>query len=310
MSRVEMARVDKREIRLHGHRIVHRVGGDLESERPVLLLVHGMAGSSATWRPVLPKLAERFTVVAPDLPGHGESDKPRQDYSLGAHANALRDLMIALGIERATVVGQSLGGGVAMQLAYQHPRHCERLVLVSSGGLGTEVSWMLRALTLPGAEYLMPVLFPSFVRDVGNAVSRGLGRLGVRWPHVEQEWRAYASLAEPENRPAFVRTLRAVVEPGGQSVSAHDRLYLASQMPTLIVWGERDRIIPVAHAHAAHEALPGSRLVVFESSGHFPHSEEPEAFAVALIDFIDTSEPLELDEPQWRALLTGGPASA
>ena len=302
-----MAAVEKREVRLHGHRVVYRVGGDLESDRPVLLLVHGMAGSSSTWRDVLPKLAQRFTVVAPDLPGHGESDKPLQDYSLGAHANSLRDLMIALGIDRATVVGQSLGGGVAMQLAYQYPRHCERLVLVSSGGLGAEVSWMLRALTLPGVEYLMPVLFPSFVRDAGNAVSRRLGRLGVRWPHIEQEWRAYASLADPGNRPSFVRTLRAVVEPGGQSVSAHDRLYLASMLPTLIIWGQRDRIIPVAHAHAAHEALPGSRLVVFESSGHFPHTEEPEAFVEALTDFIDTSEALELDEPQWRALLTAGP---
>ena len=179
-----MAAVEKREVRLHGHRVVYRVGGDLESDRPVLLLVHGMAGSSSTWRDVLPKLAQRFTVVAPDLPGHGESDKPLQDYSLGAHANSLRDLMIALGIDRATVVGQSLGGGVAMQLAYQYPRHCERLVLVSSGGLGAEVSWMLRALTLPGVEYLMPVLFPSFVRDAGNAVSRRLAATrGAVAPH-------------------------------------------------------------------------------------------------------------------------------
>ena len=212
-----MSAVAKCEVRLHGHRVVYRLGGDLESDRPVLLLVHGMAGSSATWRDVLPKLHSRFTVVAPDLPGHGESDKPLQDYSLGAHANSLRDLMVALGIDRATVIGQSLGGGVAMQLAYQYPGHCERLVLVSSGGLGGEVSWMLRALTLPGVEYLMPVLFPSFVRDAGNAVSRRLGRLGVRWPHIEQEWRAYASLADPANRPSFVRTLREWSSPAGRA---------------------------------------------------------------------------------------------
>jgi pimeloyl-ACP methyl ester carboxylesterase len=297
--------VEKRQIRLHGHRLAYRLAGDLESERPVLLLVHGMAGSSATWRDVLPELAAHATVVAPDLPGHGDSDKPRQDYSLGAHANALRDLMVALGIERATIVGQSLGGGVAMQLAYQHPQRCERLVLVSSGGLGPEVSWMLRALTLPGAEYLMPLLFPSFVRDAGNVVGRGLARLGVRWPHAEQEWRAYVSLVEPGNRHSFVRTLRSVVDPAGQAVSAHDRLYLAAHVPTLIVWGRRDRIIPVSHAYAAHEALPASRLVIFEKSGHFPHNEEPEAFAALVTEFITTTAPLTVDESQWRALLVG-----
>ncbi|MBA2281614.1 MAG: alpha/beta fold hydrolase [Acidimicrobiia bacterium] len=275
---------------------------------PVVLLVHGMAGSSATWKEVLPALAERYTVVAPDLLGHGESDKPAHDYSLGGHANVLRDLMIALGIERATVVGQSLGGGVAMQFTYQHPDRAERLVLVSSGGLGPEVSWMLRALTLPGAEYLMPLVFPGVVRQCGNVVSRQLRRIGIRAPHLEQEWRAYVSLTEPANRQSFVRTLRAVVGPGGQTVSAHDRLYLASQLPTLILWGERDRIIPVHHAQAAHEAIPGSRLVLFEESGHFPHAEEPYRFVDEVVAFIESTDPMQLDEPAWRALLAAGPA--
>jgi pimeloyl-ACP methyl ester carboxylesterase len=220
----------------------------------------------------------------------------------------LRDLMIALGIERATVVGQSLGGGVAMQLAYQHPQRCERLVLVSSGGLGTEVSWMLRVLALPGMELLMPVLFPSLLRNAGNSVSRTLARLGWKSPHLEQEWRAYVSLTQPDNRLSFLRTLRAVVDAGGQTVSAHDKLYLASQLPTLIIWGGRDRIIPVAHASTAHDAIPGSRLVVFETSGHFPHTEEPQRFAEVLGDFVDTTEPLSLDEAAWRALLTAGPS--
>ncbi len=115
--------------------------------------------------------------------------------------------MAALGIERATIVGHSLGGGVAMQLAYQHPRHCERLVLVSSGGPGLEVSWIFRALSFPGAEYLMPVLFPSVARTAGNAVGRQLNRLGIRLRFFEQEWQSYVSLTDPANRPAFVRTL-------------------------------------------------------------------------------------------------------
>ena len=302
-----MVTINKREVRLHGHRLVYRIGGDLASDRPVLLIVHGVAGSSATWKAVLPALATRYTVVAPDLTGHGESDKPRLDYSLGAHANMLRDLMIALGIERATIIGQSLGGGVAMQLAYQHPQRCERLVLVSSGGLGPEVSWMLRALTLPGVEYLMPVIFPSLVGKAGNVIGRRLARLGWRSAHIEQEWHAYVSLTEPGNRQSFIRTLRAVVEPTGQSVSAHDKLYLATRLPTLIVWGRRDRIIPVEHAYAAHEAIPGSRLVIFEGAGHFPHTEEPEHFVDVVAEFIDDTEALVLDEPAWRAILTAGP---
>ena len=303
-----MTPVQKRAVQLHGHRVVYRIGGeDPASQREVLLLIHGMAGSSATWREVMPALAQRYTVVAPDLPGHGESDKPRQDYSLGAHANALRDLLVAIGVDRATVVGQSLGGGVALQLAYQYPRHCERLVLVSSGGLGQEVSWILRALTFPGVEFLMPILCPSFVRGAGNTISRGLRRLGLRAPRLEEEWRGYVSLTDSETREAFLRTLRAVVDIGGQAVSANDRLYLSSLLPTLIVWGQRDGIIPVAHAHEAHRAMPGSQLVIFEESGHFPHVEEPARFIESLTGFVEATAAADLEGPVWAELLTSGP---
>jgi pimeloyl-ACP methyl ester carboxylesterase len=290
---------------LHGHRLAYRVGGGEPGADggPVLLLVHGMASSSATWRMVLPGLMERGTVIAPDLIGHGASDKPRYDYSLGAHANILRDLMMTLGIERATVVGHSLGGGVAMQLAYQHPQHCERLVLVSSGGLGPEVSWILRALALPGAAYLMPVLFPPLVREAGNAVGRTAFRLGVRLP-FEEQWRSYVSLTERGNRHAFVSTLRSVIDTNGQTVSAHDRLYLASGLSTLILWGRRDRIIPVEHANAAHHAIRGSQLVIFEGAGHFPHTDEPQRFVEVVNEFVSSSEPRRLDGPAWRTRLT------
>ena len=293
---------------LHGHRVEYRQSGpDIDSGRPVVLLVHGLAGSSRTWKEVLPALGADHSVIAPDLLGHGRSDKPQHDYSLGGHANVLRDLMVALDIERATVVGHSLGGGVAMQLAYQHARHCERLVLVSSGGLGLEVSWLLRAMALPGAEYLMPVLFPAVARTAGNAVGRQLSRFGIRFRHFEQNWDTYVSLTDPANRPAFVRTLRSVIDVRGQAVSAHDRLYLAAGLPTLIVWGRRDSIIPVEHASAAAEAIQNSRLAIFERSGHFPHADEPELFAETLAEFIATTSPLHLDDADWRALLTAGP---
>lgn len=270
---------------------------------PALLLIHGMAGSAATWKHVLPRLARDYTVIAPDLLGHGKSDKPRTDYSLGAFAAGLRDLLVALGIERATVVGHSLGGGIAMQMAYQHPERVERLVLVGSGGLGQEVSPVLRLLTLPGAEYLMPLIFTSYSREIGNRISMMLRRRGLRAPAAEESWRAYVSLTEAENRSAFVKTLRSVIDLSGQSVSAHDRLYLSQHMPTLIVWGQRDQIIPVSHAHVAHEAMPGSRLEIFEESGHFVHSEEPDRFIRVLRDFLATTNPVKVDEQMWQALL-------
>jgi pimeloyl-ACP methyl ester carboxylesterase len=245
---------------------------------------------------VLPGLARTHDVIAPDLLGHGESAKPMGDYSLGAYASGLRDLLAALDIPHATIVGQSFGGGVAMQLAYQHPELCDRLVLVSSGGLGREVSWLLRLLTLPGAEHFMPLVFPRVVAERGEDVSRFLFHRGLNAPHLSEMWRAYASLAGAENRKAFVRTIRGVIEPGGQTVSALDRLYLAAHLPTLIVWGDHDAIIPVKHAYAAHEAIAGSSLAILEGVGHFPHVEAPEQFLSVLTDFLE-STPAAPSEP-------------
>jgi pimeloyl-ACP methyl ester carboxylesterase len=289
-----------RHVTLHGHDVGYRMAG----EGPAIVLIHGMAGSSRTWRDVMPLLARQHTVIAPDLLGHGESAKPLGDYSLGAYASGLRDLVVgALGIERATLVGQSLGGGVAMQLAYQHPEFCERLVLVGSGGLGREVSWMLRALTLPAAEYVMPLLFPRFARRSDDKLARFFHERGVRAPHLAELWSAYASLPETPNRHAFIRTLRAVIDPGGQTASAKDRLYLAAAVPTLIVWGDRDDIIPVEHAYAAHELMPGSRLEIFERAGHFLHAEQPTRFAEVLAEFIAGTAPARRDLGSYRELL-------
>lgn len=286
-------------VTLHGHEIRYWRAG----EGPALLLVHGMAGSATTWKAVMPRLAEQYTVIAPDLIGHGRSAKPLTDYSLGNYAAGMRDLMIALGIDRATVVGQSLGGGVAMQMAYQHPEQVERLVLVGSGGLGREVNTILRILTVPGGEYLMPLLFNQYAREVGNRLSLFLRRAGLRAPEIEEAWRAYVSLTDPPSRAAFVRTLRAVIDLGGQTVSAHDRLYLAAHMPTLIIWGSRDPVIPISHGHAAHEAMTGSRLEIFEGAGHFPHCEEPDKFVDVLIDFLETTVVSNVDRDDWRLFL-------
>jgi pimeloyl-ACP methyl ester carboxylesterase len=273
---------------LHGHSVAYRQAGS----GPVLVLVHGITSSSATWKLVMGGLARHFTVIAPDLAGHGKSDKPKGDYSLGAHASTIRDLLLALGHERATFVGHSLGGGIVLQLAYQFPERCERLVLVDSGGLGREVSLLLRAATLPGSELVLPFLAATRLLDAGALAGDLLGRLGL---HVRTDLkeiaRGHSTLGDGEARAAFVHTLRSVVEPGGQRVDASNRLYLAQHIPFLLIWGERDSIIPVSHGRAAHEQLPGSRLEIFEHSGHFPQLDEPERFLDVLVDFVDSTDP-------------------
>jgi pimeloyl-ACP methyl ester carboxylesterase len=292
-------RSDVELVSIHGHDVSFRRAG----AGPAVLLIHGIAGSSRTWEAVMPLLAGTHTVIAPDLVGHGESAKPPGDYSLGAQASALRDLLSVLDIDRVTVVGQSFGGGVAMQFSYQFPEHCDRLVLVGSGGLGREVNWLLRLLTIPGVEYVLPVLTPGFVRDRGDQLVELLHKVGFRHPRAVEMWRAYASLAELGSRRAFVRTLRGVIDPGGQSVNAMDRLYLTAPIPTMIVWGDRDNIIPVSHAHAAHDAIPGSRLEIIEGAGHFPHVEAPHRFVEILSGFMDDTEPNSTTTAERRALL-------
>ena len=290
------------EVVLHGHRITYRHAGD--PALPVLLLVHGLTSSSATWDPVIPALAEHAHVIAPDLLGHGRSDKPQADYSLGSLATLLRDLLERLGHDHATVVGHSLGGGVALQFAYQFHEYCERLVLVSSGGLGREVSPALRAATLPGAEYVLPIIANTHVRDAGVFAAGLLARLPLRVrPSVAEAVRGYASLAESPTRSAFVHTVRSVVGPGGQRVSGRNMLYLAAERPTLIVWGALDTIIPVSHAYSGHEAMPGSRLEVFEQSRHFPHQDEPARFSRVLLDFLATTDPTVISRATLRERL-------
>jgi pimeloyl-ACP methyl ester carboxylesterase len=292
-----------RHVTINGRDVAYHMSG----AGPVLWLVHGMAGSSETWAHVAPLLSEHFTVVAPDLLGHGESAKVRGDYSLGSHADGLRDLMNTLGHDRATLVGQSFGGGVVMQVAYQYPERCERLVLVSSGGLGREVHPLLRALSIPAAEQIFPLVCNPLVRAAIEQVAAWLGHTGDGGTPAGREiWRSYASLADAEARWAFFRTLRAVVDPGGQTVSAANRFYLAAEMPTLIVWGARDPLIPVRQAREAHAAIPHSRLEIFDGVGHYPHCEAPARFVSVLRDFVASTAPAKVSERRWRQLFDPG----
>ena len=295
-----MTTLKQHQLTLHGHAVTYRTAGS----GPVLLLLHGIANSSQTWERVAPALSERFTLIAPDLLGHGESATPRGDYSLGAHATAVRDLLTALGIEHVTVVGHSLGGGIAMQFAYQFPERCERLVLVSSGGLGREVHLLLRAAALPGADFVLPLLTSPQVVGAGRHLGGLLRRVRLApGGDVEVIAQGFASLDNAGSRQAFLHTVRAVIEPSGQRVSAHDRLALASLIPSLIVWGEKDSIIPVSHGAAAHEAMPGSRFEVFPGAGHLPHDADPDRFAAVLTEFCNSTDGARLTADHWQPLL-------
>ena len=294
------AEIRTEELTLYGNRTSVRTGGS----GPVIVLVHGITGSSAHWAPLLPLLAERYTVIAPDLLGHGQSAKPRGDYSLGAYASGVRDLLIALGHSKATVVGHSLGGGIAMQFSYQFPERCERLVLVSSGGLGSEVSLVLRAAALPGSELVLPLLASRRVRAVATGVGRLLGYLRLKPGNDLAELATgVGSLHDAEARQAFLHTLRSVIDPRGQRVSATDRLHLTEVMPSLVVWGERDPIIPARHGEAAHEAMPGSRLELLPDAGHFPQLDDPHRLAAILTDFMESTEPSDASPEAMRELL-------
>jgi pimeloyl-ACP methyl ester carboxylesterase len=282
---------------IHGRAVTYAEAG----EGSVLLLIHGMGGAFENWREVIEPLARHYTVIAPDLPGHGASAPGGGDYSIGALAAGLRDLLFALGHERATLVGHSLGGGIAMQLGYQFPEIVERLVLVSSGGLGPEVSPVLRAAALPGADLFISAT-AGVGQRVGGALGRGFSAIGLRpSADVAEVLRGYASLTDPDRRAAFLGTVRSVIGVGGQRVDASDLLYLAEAVPVLIVWGARDSIIPVRHGENAHEAIPGSRLEIFEDVGHLPQVEAPGRFIAALERFLRETEPADFDPREWRA---------
>jgi pimeloyl-ACP methyl ester carboxylesterase len=290
---------------IHGYRRAFRVAGT----GPAILLIHGIGDNSTTWDTVQSKLAQRFTVIAPDLLGHGKSDKPRADYSVAAYANGMRDLLSVLDIEHVTVIGHSLGGGVAMQFAYQFPQLVERLILVGAGGVTKDVNIALRIASVPmGSEALallrLPMVLPALqvIGRVGGALfgSTGVGR------DLPEVVRILADLPEPTASSAFARTLRAVVDWRGQVVTMLDRCYLTESVPVQLIWGSRDSVIPVEHAKMAHSAMPGSQLEVFEGSGHFPFHDDPDRFVELVEKFIDSTEPAVYDQDVLRNLLRTG----
>jgi len=295
------APVAEREISLHGQRISYLESGAGQG-RPVVVLLHGITSSSATWLTVLRLAGRHVHVIAPDLLGHGRSAKPRGgDYSVGAYAASLRDLLVALGVDRATIVGHSLGGGVAMQFAYQFPAFVERLALVNSGGLGPEVTFALRAATLPGtalALRLVTALVPGWT---GTLLHRAL-KVSKVLPAVDlaEAAEGLKSLSDHDARAAFVHTTRGALELSGQRLDATGKLYLVAGTPLLFVGGTADACIPVEHTIRAHQRTPGSRLELFEDSGHFPYADHPQRFTDLLLDFVTTTRPASQDREGLR----------
>ncbi len=284
---------DLKYLDLNGDRVAYLDEGRGEA----ILLLHGMAGSSQTWRSVMRPLSRKYRVVAPDLLGHGNSAKPRSDYSLGAFAVFLRDLLDELGVAQATIVGHSLGGGVAMQFVYQHPDYCQRLILIGSGGLGPDVGWTLRLLSAPGAELILPIIAPPPVLSIGEKVRSWFTKMGVESPRGAEMWSAYSSFGDAETRQAFLRTLRSVVDYRGQAVSALNRLHLRTDMPTMAIWGDRDAVIPVDHAYSVQKTRPDVRLEVLPGVGHFPQVERPMEVVDLIEDFISNQSAADIEQP-------------
>jgi pimeloyl-ACP methyl ester carboxylesterase len=277
----------------------------------LLLLIHGLGGSRRTWDQVIDGLATTHTVIAPDLPGHGESDAPAGDYSLGALAASLRDLLVVLGHGSATVIGHSLGGGVALQFAYQFPERVERLALISSGGLGPQLTPMLRAATLPGAQTVVAglALVPRSVtgRTLAAVASIAPGLLAR--PDAGPVADGLRLLAHAGQRRTFIRTARTVINWRGQSVSAIQHLRQLAGLPVLLVWGSDDKTIPPRHHRDVAGLLTDPQLLEISGAGHYPQETAADRLLPALRQFLKSTAPFHYTESRWRhQLITRAPS--
>jgi pimeloyl-ACP methyl ester carboxylesterase len=292
-----------REVTLHGHKLSYVDSGSGEA----ILFVHGLLGSHRNWRHLVDRLDNTNRVIVPDLFGHGASEKHEGDYSPSAQAATLRDLINRLDIDRVTIVGHSLGGGISLAFCYLFPDRVERLVLVGTGGLGREVSPALRAATLPVADWVLPVIASPWVRGGAELVGRGLSLFGWRASHdIRAAWEGFTELSDADARRAFLATTRAVMNSHGQTIAAHEYLLELAELPILVVWGTNDMVIPVDHAKRLGELAPACRVEIFDGAGHFPHLDQPDRFADVLRAFMAVTD--RGDGPPTGAVPTGDSA--
>lgn len=307
-DRAEALRDDVQYVTIHGKKRAFVLKGS----GPALLLLHGLACDHTTWTPVIDRLAEKYTVIAPDLLGHGLSDKPRADYTLGGYANGMRDLLTVLGIDKVTVVGHSFGGGVAMQFAYQFPERTQRVMLVATGGLGPEVTPLIKLIQVPGWFRVMGALTLPGVRHLETFALRtaheygGIGPLRRVTRDLDEVADIVESWKDRRTRFAIRHLVRAVIDWRGQIVTMSDRAYLSDAMPMAVVWGRDDQVIPVRHASNAAALAPDVRVEVLADAGHFPHKNHPEEFAQILDDFVSTTEPASYNRARFRRMLKAG----
>jgi pimeloyl-ACP methyl ester carboxylesterase len=282
---MRVTEVRRKDVTVLGHVVSYLDAGPVDG--PVVVLLHGLASDSGTWdRAIGPLAAQGMRVIAVDLIGHGHSDKPSARYLLDDFAQSLDAFFQTIGVTAATVCGHSLGGAIAIHFGYHFPHRVGRLVLVSAGGLGREVHPMLRAAALPGASLVLDLAMrPRLTRFYQRPRLHRALRLTP--DNLVNLRRAGHALQDSAGRRAFFAALRGVIAPAGQRGSFIEMEYLADHVPTMIVWSERDGVIPVAHARAASEHLPGSRLVVFPGGGHEPHRRHAEAFARAVAEFVN-----------------------
>jgi len=300
--------LETRFVTVHGHRRAYALAGPPPGTAPAVLLLHGLACDRHTWDPVIPRLAEKYTVIAPDFLGHGESDKPRADYTVGGYANGMRDLLTILGVDKVTVVGHSFGGGVAMQFAYQFPERTQRLALVDSGGLGREVTPIIRAITLPFFDAVAGAATLPGLRHLNVAALRLLKPVGGGATRdLDEVADILESFKDPRKRRAIRHLVTAVIDWRGQVISMRDRAYLTQAMPICVVWGEDDKVLPASHADVARGLAPEADVTVLSDAGHFPHKDHPDTFVELLDEFIETTRPATYSRARWRRLLlTGG----
>ncbi|WP_261782295.1 alpha/beta fold hydrolase [Rhodococcus sp. BP-316] len=288
MAALDTAQPDMQTLSLHGNELKYLDIG----HGPAVILIHGLLGSHHNWEPQIDTLSQRYRVIVPDLFGHGESDKPAGDYSISSHAATVRDLLHSLDITSATFVGHSLGGGIAMQTLYLFPELVERMVLIASGGLGPKVSPLLRAATLPGSEFVLPLMANRTVRGLTDLAIDRLDKLGLPLMSASssEAWRSFGSVQDAGTRRAFLATARSVISFRGQTISATPHFANFPNIQAMLVWGARDSIIPNSHTENARAELPHGRVEIFERAGHFPHLDNPDRFDRIFTEFMRDCE--------------------
>ncbi|MBI2847463.1 MAG: alpha/beta fold hydrolase [Chloroflexi bacterium] len=271
-------RPEERYINILGLKTRFLVGG---KGKPVVL-IHGLGTSSLSWRENLTSIGKEYRFYALDLPGHGDSEALNGQYTLSFVARFLLDFFDSQGLGKVALAGSSMGGLLALNFALSFPERVEKLVLVDSAGLGRELAFFLRFLSIP----MVGEIFDTRSKRQLRALLRRI-LYDHRFITEELVNELYVSRNSPAKKKAMLRTLRAGVNLWGQRreiILVHRLPEL--RVPTLIVWGANDCLIPVSHGMEARRLIRDSKLVVFDQCGHWPQMEKAEKFNKTVYNFL------------------------